>query len=1642
MQEQRHGFNQQDSDELSNFDSQLFKSIRNGDRQLSKDKLLAILNLFIEMIEALEKIHQKNQLHGSINPDIFMAKPALGDGAMTNVQVSKKVGITKKEYQNLYLLPYISPEQTGRMGRTIDYRSDYYSLGVTMYELITGQKPFEADTMLEMIHCHIAQTPIKPDQINRDIPKVISNIIMKLMEKEPERRYQSASGAISDIRRCIESLSASGAVEDFELGRNDWSNKFQMPQKLYGREKESETIRQIYEYVSERGSQILLVGGYAGVGKTAMIQELFHPAAELVIYFASGKAEPLQVNTPYFVFTQITRELVRILLQESDLMLEQWKRRLLKALNNNGQLIIELVPELQLIIGAQDQVKELEPTENKNRFLTTFGNFFKIFARKERPLVVFLDDFQWCDQSSIALIKYLLTLDDMENLMVVIGYRDNEIQEEHPLYHSLDELQKSDKATTIIVKPLDQMNIARIISDTVHCKSDKADALARIVHKKSQGNPFFVRSLLLHLYASHYIYYQEDRRQWEWDEGEIKCIAISDNIVDFMISQILKLPPKTQELLKVGALIGATFDLKLLMAVQNLNEQEILNYLREAVDREIIIPENNYYELYLENTERSFRFAHDRIQQACEALIQPEIKKQLHLKIGNSIRQSLPIEMVKDQSIQIVCHFNEALDLIKNGEEHLVVLRLNLWASQKAKVATSFQLALQYIEKGTKLLPEKSWEQDYELTFEMIKTYAECAYLNKEYRLAEAQIELLMKHAKTAIDQAEIRLMQSILYRYLGQLDQVINYGVLGLRLLGVRLPSEPGFHLIIKELALAKGLLLGKRTEKLLHAAPLQNEKVKLIIRIMSELSSVTYNGGNVNLFLFSTLKSLSLTLKYGNSQEAASIYSGYAVLLAVLGDLKGSYQFHKLALKLVETEERAKFRAGVLFAYGFLGYAWSESFQDVDQWFKKAMEDALRFGDHYQVVLAGTFMYAFKADLNLRLLTQKAMEQVPLIKQTNNQYGQSMSFLFINRRLNYLGLTDHQFSMDISQETHEQNGGMGIIGSEEQCLKNLRETNSLSAIGVYYKEKMYINYLYDDYTEALDYLGESDKYLKYHAGTPYVVECRICSFLVIAANLPGMKGEASRKALKRLKREYRYVKAWSTYCPENFQHLKFLLEAELARIEEKTDQAVEYYELAAKTAARNGFLRDEAMANELAAKMFLTRGMKKQAAFFMTEAFQGYQRWGATAKIRQLAEKFAELLKSPQDEMSTVEKMAAQNIDLISIISTYQTVAKEVQLPDLLRKIMKIVVENSGAQKAYILLKNEPDWNIEAAFLEGEAEIKVLQAVPLNEAQDLLPQAVINFCIHTGETVVLRNAAEQGDFQKDAYIQKNQTKSLIAMPIKNQGMITGMLYLENNLVKAVFTDSQVEILQLLTAQFSISIRNVQLFSKLIVTKEELHRSTEELLRSEIAFLQAQIKPHFLYNALNTIAAFSLDEPQMTRDLLANLSAFLRGSFDFKNRDKLVTLQKELELVEAYLFIEKARFGKRLSIVYDVDDQIKCLLPPLVIQPLVENAVQHGLAERKKGGTVRISASSKENFVIIKVEDDGVGIPEDAVEKLQNGNEAIGVALKNINMRLVRLYGHGLQIERMNEGGTRVVIRIPLLRAAQSPQHSGSQKS
>lgn len=1607
-------------------DAPIFKSIQQGVKRFSSDKLQWILDTFIRMAEVVGRLHDSNLIHKDINPANFLLSPNYDRVNILDFSLASLAGSDSRNDSPIEgTLPYIAPEQTGRLDRTVDYRSDFYSLGISMYELISGQKPFTAQDPLEMVHCHIAVVPVSPHTVNPQIPEMVSDIIMRLMDKEPRKRYQSAAGIVQDFGICIEKLRTTGVVGHFKIGMSDLSTEFQIPKKLYGREDESEKLKQLYKQVNNGATMMMLVGGYAGVGKTSFIQEICRPQAEFLGLFTSGKAEQFQRNTPYFVFAQAMKDLVETLIQAPDSELEQWKESLLNALNDNGRLITDIVPELIALIGPQPQVSELGPAENRNRFLYTYGSFIKVFTQKNHPLTLFLDDLQWSDRPSLELIKYLLNRDDLESFMMICSYRDNELTAGHPSHLLLDEFLESENTVAFPLKPLAEEHVADMLADILNQKTGDVRPLARIVYKKTQGNPFFVRKLLRHLHDGGYIRFNGESRRWEWDVNEIEGIGVSDNIVDFMVGQLQKLSPETQDILKLAALVGSSFDLEILAAIANISVSGATSRLLEAIENEIILPigseEIATQSLQTVDLNRGLRFAHDRVQQACLALMDAEQQKEGHLHIGRMLKANTPRDMWPESAMDIVSHLNEGLSKIQSDEERWESARLNLWASQKAKASSAFYLALGYIENSARLLPENAWTQDYGFTYTIIKTYVECAYLNNAYAQADEKAEVLLRQARTPMEQAEIRLMQSTMYNFQGQLEKAIQYAILGLQLLKVRVPASPGMPLVFKELASVKAGLLGKSNESLLNLPPIQNERIMLAIHLWTGINNAAYLFGNTNLFLLSLLKRMRLLLRFGNTHEAGNIYVAYALVLAIFGDFTGTYNFCELALLSHDKEKSFETRPTTLFSCGFFGHAWNRSWKEIEQWFEKSMEEAVKYGDHHTIALAGSFMYAFKPDASIKELVAKSMKQYPLVKQTGNELSINFTFLMIHRWLNYAGLTDGRFSMSVSSETLEKNGGAGIVYSEEECLDNLLKGNYLSALGVYYKEKTYIHYLYDDYAGALKYLAESDKYITYHTGTPYIVECRVCNFLVLAANLPTMKKREADKARQRLRKEYSQVKSWAKHCPVNFLHLQYLMEAELACLSNRTTEAADLYDSAIQTARQNGFMRDDALANELAAKMFLKQGKESRGAFYLIEAIKVYKTWGADAKVSHMIEKYGHLLKS-FDYREKASETTGETLDLRSIVSASEAVLREAQLPNLLRQIMKIVIENSGAQKGNILLKSEQGWRLVGEWLPGAEEASALPSIPLEEGDGLLPSSVINFCIHTGESVVLGDAMNTGRFCKDPYIRQNQTRSLLCMPILNQGNQEGILYLENNLSADVFTKDRVNILQVLAAQFSISIKNVQLFTNLLAKTEEVHRATENALRSDIAFLQAQIKPHFLFNAINTISAFSYDDPQLTRDLLAKLSEYLRSSFDFKNRDRLVTLRKELEFVEAYLFIEKTRFGDRLKVIYDVDADTDCtLLPPLVIEPLVENAVLHGLSGLKKGGTITISVRNEKDDILITVEDDGAGIEEAALAMLFDESAAGsgGVALKNINQRLTRMYGRGLLVERRTGGGT-----------------------
>ncbi|MCP4297665.1 MAG: serine/threonine-protein kinase PknK, partial [Proteobacteria bacterium] len=762
------------------------------------------LQLALKISRGLSHIHQQNIIHKDINPSNILFNPETKQVQIIDFGIATELSREKQDInvtdQLKGSLSYISPEQTGRMNRDLDYRTDYYSLGVTLYEMLTGHLPFKAKDTIGWIYAHIAQTPVPPHKVEPSIPETVSNIVLRLMAKNAENCYQSASGIIWDLNKCLSQLEQTGQIENFDLGEEDVSEKFQIPQRLYGREEEVASLLSAFDKTAKGGLEYFLISGYAGVGKSLLVHEVHKPIAAQGGFFIEGKFDQLQKEIPYSAFVQAFQNIVRHLLSKQDESLVAWKKDLLIALGANGQIIIDLVPELEKIIGAQEPVQKLGPTEAQNRFLNTFKNFIQVFAKKKHPLVIFLDDLQWSDTPTLNLIEYFLDVPDLGYLFLIGSYRNNEVGAAHPLQNSLEKIGEKHPLHQLFLRPLIETDLAQLVSETLHCDVKTLASLTTLLFAKTQGNPFFINVLLKKLYQEGAFNFLADEGRWTWDLDQITRMEVTDNVVEFMVRQVKNLPSETQRVLQMAACIGNTFDLHTL---DMINKQPIMatgKAFLPAIDEGIIVPLSDQYRLvHLQEQDHeksdfgvSYKFQHDRVQQAAYSLLTEEKKASLHLKIARLLQRFTPEADFEEKLIDIVRHFNEGRGLIADEQEREKLSHLNLKMSKKAKHSNAYRSAFNYTRVAKELLPDNAWTTGYDHCFEVHREYAETAYLSREFEIAGEISRLLIDEAKTELEKAQVYHMQVRHLVISGENEEAILAGIQALSLLGIKISMKP----------------------------------------------------------------------------------------------------------------------------------------------------------------------------------------------------------------------------------------------------------------------------------------------------------------------------------------------------------------------------------------------------------------------------------------------------------------------------------------------------------------------------------------------------------------------------------------------------------------------------------------------------------------------------------------------------------------------------------------------------------------------------------------------------------------------------------------------------------------------------------
>ncbi len=1404
---ERH--NNQPMIELEDFGGDSLDNIARQ-RRLSIEELLGIA---IQLTQGLSEIHAANIIHKDINPSNIVYNPKTGVAKIIDFGISTYLTreqaalVSAEGFQGS--LPYISPEQTGRMNRSIDYRSDFYSLGVTIYELLTGRTLFVVNEPIEWFHCHIAKKPIPPVEIDIKIPRPLSDLVMKLLAKTAEERYQSARGILADLQRCLDELRATGAIAPFDLGRFDQSQRFQIPQRLYGREKEVALLLADFDDAGRGECKMILVSGYSGIGKTCLIKEIYKPVTERRGHFVSGKFDQLHRNMPYSALAAALRDLVRQLLTESEEHLAQWRDKILEAVGDNGQLMIDIIRELELIVGAQPAVALAQPLEAEQRFHRVFQRFIQVFCRPEHPLVIFLDDLQWADSASMRLLDLLAGgASGITHLLVIGAYRDNEVNPGHPVAVWLKELRdRKVSLAEIQLTPLAREHLAQMLADTLGTDLAGVAALTEIVGEKTAGNPFFTEEFLKALSQEGLISFSRESGHWVWDVERIRARQMTDNVADLMTAKLKRLAPETRRLLELAACVGFRFPLSALAVVSEQPPADVARHLQAGIKEGLIAPIGDAYQLLeldhsadLSEVTVELAFAHDRIQQAAYALLDDEHRREAHLGIGRLLRQRLPESQQNDRLFEITNHLNLGSQLMEDPQERLALCRLNLSAGNQAKKANAYQLAYAYLKVALAFLEKDSWEKAYALTREIHLSAAEAAYLGGEYEAMDGLLEIGLARTVNLLDKVGFYLVQISACMARGQLPETIAVAKQVLHQLGHHYPAKPNQLHVLWSLIRLKGRLRNKRIEDL-YRLPLMTDPIQLAAMSIGQRIGGAAMFAQPTLLPLMIFKGIDASLTYGHAPESLTTYPAFGMILAEsLGDTKGGLAWGHMGIELTQRLQAKAIEGRVIHVHNALVRHWHDPIRDCLEPLRDAYHLCLENGDfeyaaHAEAVRVGN---AFEAGVDLVQLfadVTTTLESLRPLKQ-----GPRLHYMecFLQVIDNLMGnspdpakIQGRYYDIDVMLPMHIRSGDYSLATTDGA-------------------EQTYLYYMFGHYDEALKLrLTYRRKEAVGLQGMYFNVAWAMRDALVWLANVPGATGAKRRRLLREANVHLTRLKRWAGKNPANVQNKVRLVEAEFKRVAGCILEAQDLYDASIALARENGFLHEESLACERCGTMHVEAGRPLLGEPYLAKARDLYRRWGAQAKVADLEQRFAQIIEKTEHKKSghtTTFSAPMSGIGISSLIKALKAIAEETVHSRMVEIIINTAMEFAGAQEGALILRNPGGvFCIEAEASVDGGNPRILQSIPVSSAR--LPQAVINYVSRTLSSIVIHDAQKPNDqipgLQQDAYIQGQGVRSLLCLPIltgsRELSDLIGMLYLENNRASATFTQERFETLEII---------------------------------------------------------------------------------------------------------------------------------------------------------------------------------------------------------------------------------------------------
>ncbi|WP_264321547.1 trifunctional serine/threonine-protein kinase/ATP-binding protein/sensor histidine kinase [Zarconia navalis] len=1557
---------------------------------------------------------------------------------------------------------------------------------------------------MELVHSHIAKTPLGLGY-KKDIPQMLASIVMKLMAKNAEERYQSALGLKHDLEKCLFQWKETGHIEPFELGERDICDRFIIPEKLYGREAEVTQLLEAFERVANGGVELMLVAGFSGIGKTAVVNEVHKPIVRQRGYFIKGKFDQFNRNIPFSAFVQAFRDLMGQLLSQSETQLAQWKTEILSVLGENAQVVIEVVPELERIIGIQPSVPELSGTAAQNRFNLLFGKFVRVFTTKEHPLVIFLDDLQWADSASLNLLKLLMEESERGYLLVLGAYRDNEVYPAHSLMLILDDIRKAGAIqNTLTLASLDELDVTYLVADTLLCSAKLAEPLSQLVYHKTQGNPFFATQFLQGLHAENHIAFEADAGYWQCDLTGVRQLALTNDVVEFMVGRLRKLPPQTQKVLQLAACIGNRFDLGTLAVVCECHQEEVAANLWKGLQESFIVPESQTYKFFQgdalvkkeDNTIAvDYRFVHDRIQQAAYSLLPESKRAAVHFSIGQLLVSHLSLEQRNKRIFEVVNHLNCGLDLISNPTEKQELLNFNVLAGQQAHLSTAYASALEYFLTAVNLLSKDAWTRHYDLAKSIHINVAKNAYLSGNLPQMETFLKTAFAQTGTLLDKIPLYEIKIQALASQHQLQEAIELGLDILGQLGLDFPEQPTPEDFAKGLQEVNTNLAGRPVQELILLPKMEDPVALAATLILLRLSAALMIAAP-HLMPFAFFKMVSLSICKGNTAMSALGYATYGLILcSAVGDIDTGYQFGKLAVQVLEKFSGKGVQATTMTRINAGVSHWKESLRSTLPSLQETYQVALETGDlEYTAVSAQVYAYhLYFSGQELSQVDRELAAYSHAIVQIQHK-----TFLYCVKAY-------HQHTLNLLGRSADPIKLIGTAYDETIDLPDQYEANDAHGIAVAHLFKGIGCYFFYAYDEALDNFEKITPFLRSIAA--FATGCALTfyeslTYLTIIDRHPITERTSW---LEKVVANQEKLAHWANHAPMNYLHRYHLVEAERHRVLDEKLEAIEMYDRAISGAKANEYLQEEALANELAAKFYLEWGKEKIARTYTIEAYYCYARWGAKAKNDQLEATYPQLLAPIFQQQSNVDfdarltwnssktittqssSQTSAALDFTAALKASQAISEELELDSLLSILMQVVIENAGADKGVLILSESGSWVVRAMTIlntnseESRAsQTSTLLSCSLEQSEEI-PTTLIRNVSRTVELLVLNDVTADKTFAGDSYFTTRSPQSLMCTPIVRQGLVIGILYLENHLVKGSFTRDRVEVLNLLTAQAAISLENAQLYQQAQQTLANLKNAQLQLVQSEkmsalgnlvagvaheinnpVGFIAGNLQParDYVQDLFGLIDLYQEKLPNPDEELEEEIAAidleFLRSDLPkligsmkegtdrighistslrtFSRTDKEHKVPFNLhEGLDSTVLILKHRlkaneYRPAIEIVkqYGNLPEVQCFPGQLnqVFMNLIANAIDaldDGNAGRSfeeiaaNPNRITISTEATSEEIIIRISDNGVGMPEDIKQRIfEQGFTTKGVGKgTGLGMAIAR------QIVEEKHGGT-----------------------